>query len=600
MINLLLFSLTAEAVPLQVTQQGRMLDANGIGIQGLELVAFRVFDDPSGGNMLWEDYITLDFSNGYYAAVLGSDAQNNPLDSAVLSLYPLYLELQLGTNQPMTPRTEIRSVPYAQLAGIAESIDGGTVNASEVSINGNAVIDGNGTWVGQPLTVDWSNLQGIPSDIADGDSNTQLSETQVEGYITNDAIDFHPNTTMNGSGLLTQADTLTPDWSNLTNRPTGLDDGDDDSLATLGCTQGEIVGWDGLNWVCTSDNSLSESEVEAYITNGGVNLDASSTIGGQDFLTSTDETLSGLNCLDGEIPRWDGVSNLWTCAADTMGSLNCNDGEITRYDAAQGTWICTNIQSLFDSDGDGVAAWADCDDNDPNQLSNANDSDCDGTPSADDCNDYDPNSNTTAIDGDCDGVLTADDCNDNDSSLLAQSDDNDCDGTLTLNDCNDNDPNSNTVATDADCDGYVTADDCDDNDANINPNATEINDGVDNDCDGLVDNTIPYNMDGIYFVSVDTYQGDFNTGGGFCTQMVGQTAYVVQHGVSMNGSYPSGIWQGNGSGYGAGTNCNLYSSSSSSHSGYGDQGGYGSCAQYRHVVCTTDPNRCNSNCSEWD
>ena len=46
---LILLSLTQEAsaVPLQLTQQGRMLDANGIGIQGLELVAFGVLRIPA-------------------------------------------------------------------------------------------------------------------------------------------------------------------------------------------------------------------------------------------------------------------------------------------------------------------------------------------------------------------------------------------------------------------------------------------------------------------------------------------------------------------------------------------------------------------------
>ena len=284
-----------------------------------------------------------------------------------------------------------------------------------------------------------------------------------------------------------------------------------------------------------------------------------------------------------------------------MGSLNCNDGEITSYDASQGMWVCTSLQSLFDNDGDGVAAWADCDDNDSSALSNVDDSDCDGTLSADDCDDNNPNSNIIANDGDCDGVLTADDCNDSDSSLLAQSNDNDCDGVLTADDCDDNDASSTVVANDADCDGYETAVDCNDNDANINPGATEVNDGVDNDCDGQIDNSIPYTMCGNYYVSDDTYQGDFNANEGFCTEMVGQQAYIVSFGASLSCNYSAGVWQGNSSASNIQYNCSLYTTNSGSGSGYGTQGGYGSCSQYRHVVCSTNPSDCHTgNCSNWD
>ena len=45
---------------------------------------------------------------------------------------------------------------------------------------------------------------------------------------------------------------------------------------------------------------------------------------------------------------------------------------------------------------------------------------------------------------------------------------------------------SEQAILDNDGDGYIE-DDCDDNDANINPGSEELCDGVDNDCDGEID-----------------------------------------------------------------------------------------------------------------
>ena len=66
----------------------------------------------------------------------------------------------------------------------------------------------------------------------------------------------------------------------------------------------------------------------------------------------------------------------------------------------------------IDADGDGFAAWVDCDDNDASVGSSANDADCDGvTVSAGDCDDNDasiyPFAGDTygdGIDSDCDGL----------------------------------------------------------------------------------------------------------------------------------------------------------------------------------------------------
>jgi hypothetical protein len=47
-----------------------------------------------------------------------------------------------------------------------------------------------------------------------------------------------------------------------------------------------------------------------------------------------------------------------------------------------------------------------------------------------------------------------------------------------------------TDCTDQDGDGYCAADDCDDGDPTVNPGAFEICDGLDNDCDGQIDDGV--------------------------------------------------------------------------------------------------------------
>jgi hypothetical protein len=173
------------------------------------------------------------------------------------------------------------------------------------------------------------------------------------------------------------------------------------------------------------------------------------------------------------------------------------DGTVTEEDCDDTIAYWTTIAT--DADCDGILTEDDCDDSGPSTTIGS-DGDCDGVVTADDCDDTDPDSTTVANDADCDGATVGvigvhDDCDDDDPSLGSSGEDADCDGVLTADDCDDEDADSTTVATDADCDGFTALglpwpysdDDCDDSDASINPDADELCDGIDNDCDDSID-----------------------------------------------------------------------------------------------------------------
>lgn len=135
----------AAAVPTTITHQGRLFDPGGKPVTSTLAVVFTVYDGPgAGANVLWTETHGIGFEEGYFSVELGAD---KPFEAGVFDGSVRYLGIQVGSDEEMTPRAAVRSVPYALLANDVN----GDINPASVSIPGvGMVINKDGQWVGDP------------------------------------------------------------------------------------------------------------------------------------------------------------------------------------------------------------------------------------------------------------------------------------------------------------------------------------------------------------------------------------------------------------------------------------------------------------------
>ncbi|MBR58230.1 MAG: hypothetical protein CMH54_09435 [Myxococcales bacterium] len=155
----------------------------------------------------------------------------------------------------------------------------------------------------------------------DIDTDTVLSEAEVDALVNN-----------NGYALAIELHAIATDgeFTSLENIPSGLLDGDDDTLAGLTCATDELAKWNGTSWACApdidTDTVLTEAEVDAYVDNNGyaiadelalvattgdffdlVNIPAGLSDGDNDLLQT-------ITCSKQQIVKWNGSA--WACDID--------------------------------------------------------------------------------------------------------------------------------------------------------------------------------------------------------------------------------------------------------------------------------------------
>ena len=264
-----------------------------------------------------------------------------------------------------------------------------------------------------------------------------------------------------------------------------LIDDDDDSLdASAGVTVYADADFDGYGdaaspaQVCEAGAGWVADATDCDDLNPSVNPAAAEVCNGldDDCDTLVDDADDSLDASTG-LP--------WLADADSDGY----------GDDALSTLACLQPAGTTDVGGD-------CDDGDAAYNPGAAEADCA------DPNDYNCDGSVGYVDGDGDGWAACEECDDlvaaNYPGAVESCDgaDNDCDGTVDEADSID----ATTWYADADTDGYgdaasaitacsapsgygVDATDCDDTDASINPAAIELCDGIDQDCDGAIDDS---------------------------------------------------------------------------------------------------------------
>ncbi len=236
---------------------------------------------------------------------------------------------------------------------------------------------------------------------------------------------------------------------------------------------------------------------------------------------------------------------------DGDGDMDCDDADCSGDPACIGQpEVCDNG---VDDDGDGLV---DCDDPGCGAFPDCLEQVCDDGVDDDgdgfvDCSDTDCAADPWCLDADGDGYTPAyGDCDDTYAYIhpgaleFCNGLDNDCDGTVDhglvtevgcddgldddcdgLFDCADDECSEAVECVDEDGDGFAVPDgDCDDHDPAVHPDAAEVCDGLDNDCDGLTDEEVTYAE-----CFVDADQDGYGEPGGETVE-----ACVCEDGLSAN------------------------------------------------------------------
>jgi hypothetical protein len=398
-----------------------------------------------------------------------------------------------------------------------------------------------GTWVADSTDCDDNDTAINPAalELCDGADNDCDGEVDEDDAF--DASTWYLDDDMDGYGDADSALQACSQPSGTTTDATDCDDNDDDAHP-------------GAEELCDGDDNDCDGEIDEGV---GFTWYADSDAdgwGSADSATVACTQPSGTVTNSGDCD--DGDGDVYPGAVEACNGVDDDCDGVTDEDEAAdaGTWYID-----YDGDGYGVSGIhdrqacdqpsgftddaSDCDDTDAStnpdgvELCDGVDNDCDGSTDEDDALDTstwyddsdgdgygDPASTQQACNQPSDAVAEGSDCDDGDPAInpgapeTCNGVDDDCDGAADEDDAldaatwyadSDGDGYGDPARSDAACSqpsGHLSdGTDCDDGDPAINPGATEICNGVDDDCDGSADEASA--------VGVDTWYSDLDGDG---------------------------------------------------------------------------------------
>jgi hypothetical protein len=194
-VLVILISAVSAEVSQVINFQGRLTDSEG-PVTSTVSMTFTVYDAETGGNSRWtETHPSVSVTDGLFSAFLGSYAS---LPDSLFGAGPNWLGITVGSDDEITPRSLLGSVPSAFRVGSIEGASGGNltdsliVNGSITSLSGgirfpdgtvqftqagasNGLPEAGGTMTGPIVSVGNPEIQMGKGNFGSGNSNTGLN-----------------------------------------------------------------------------------------------------------------------------------------------------------------------------------------------------------------------------------------------------------------------------------------------------------------------------------------------------------------------------------------------------------------------------------------